>query len=95
MIVTEKRGIAFNKERNWFVTPNDRQKRYQTEDPMSNQALQVMQRDYLRIPGNLSTPLFGQEFEWMFRLSRPHFELMVQDVFASKIPFSKQEKYVS
>jgi hypothetical protein len=29
---------------------------------MSDQALQVMQRDYLGIPGDLSTPLFGQEF---------------------------------
>jgi hypothetical protein len=30
---------------------------------MSDQALQVMQRDYLGIPGDLSTPLFGQEFK--------------------------------
>jgi hypothetical protein len=32
---------------------------------MSDHALQVMQRDYLGIPGDLSTPLFGQEFKWM------------------------------
>jgi hypothetical protein len=44
---------------------NDGKKRCQRRRFMSDHALQVMQRDYLGIPGDLSTPLFGQEFKWM------------------------------
>mmetsp|Transcript_398 Transcript_398/g.1088 ORF Transcript_398/g.1088 Transcript_398/m.1088 type:complete len:175 (-) Transcript_398:14-538(-) len=39
-------------------------------------------RDYLG-----PTPLFGAEFKLMFRLSRPRFEVMLQDVANSGIPF--------
>lgn len=59
---------------------------------MYSQALQVIQRDYIGIPGDPSTPLFGQEFKWMFRLSRPRFELLVQDVLNRQIPFYQPKK---
>jgi hypothetical protein len=62
---------------------------------MSDQALQIMQRDYLGIPGDLSTPFFGQDFKWMSRLSRPRFELMVQDVLNRQIPLYQAKKNLS
>jgi hypothetical protein len=62
---------------------------------MSDQALQGMQRDFLGSPEDLSTPLFGQEFKWMFRLTRPRFELLVQDVLNRQIPFYQPKKKFS
>jgi hypothetical protein len=54
-----------------------------------------MQQDYLRIPWDLSTPLFGQEFKWMFRLSRRPFELMAQDVLNRQIPYYQEKENLS
>jgi hypothetical protein len=62
---------------------------------MFDQALQGMQRDYLGIPGDLSTPLFGQELKWTFRLSRPRFELFVQVVVNRQIPYYQPQKNFS
>jgi hypothetical protein len=45
-------------------------------------ALQCIQRDYLG-----PHPLFGKEFPLMFRLSRPIFELMMQNIQQQQIAF--------
>jgi hypothetical protein len=62
-------AAAHNKKRK--RRKNDGQKRCQRSRFISDHALQVMQRDYLGIPGDLSTPLFGQEFKWMSGLADP------------------------
>jgi hypothetical protein len=45
-------------------------------------ALHCIQRDYLG-----GHPLFGKEFPLMFRLSRPRFEVMMQDIQQKQIMF--------
>jgi hypothetical protein len=36
-----------------------------------------------------SSPLLGAEFQLMFKLSRAHFQAIMEDVMASSISFSK------
>jgi hypothetical protein len=48
------------------------------------QALACIHRDYLG-----DTPLLGAEFKLMFRLSRGHFQVLMEDVMASNISFFK------
>ena len=52
-----------------------------------NEALQAIRRDYIGIPELPHTPLFGAEFKLMFRISRPRFQRLLEDVMAKEIRF--------
>ena len=53
-----------------------------------DEALHCIKRDYLGIEGDLTTPIFaGAEFVSMFRITRPRFERMMQDMANSGDPF--------
>jgi len=53
------------------------------------EALSCIQRDYLGVPGDVTTPLFGVEFEWMFRMTRGRFQVLMEDVMACDNKFYK------
>jgi hypothetical protein len=55
-----------------------------------DQALQAIGWDYLGLPEDPAIPLFAQEFKMKFRLSRPHFDLLVQDVMNRQIPLTSE-----
>jgi Plant transposon protein len=57
-----------------------------------DEALACMKRDYLGIPGDLSTPLLGAEFKTMFRLSKTRFQVLMEDVMAADIDFYQRKK---
>jgi hypothetical protein len=57
-----------------------------------DQALQAIRRDYLGHQQDPTTPLFGKDFNLMFRLSRQRFELLVQEIMQQKIPFFQPKK---
>jgi hypothetical protein len=88
MLMMQLAAVPPNKKRK--KRKNDGPKRCQRRRFLSDQALQAIQRDYLESPGDLSTPLFGPEFKWMFHFSRPRFELLVQDVLNLKISSTKE-----
>ena len=53
-----------------------------------DEALHCINRDYLGISGDLSTPIFaGSEFSSMFRISRSRFQRMLEDFAKSGDPF--------
>ena len=53
-----------------------------------DEALHCINRDYLGILGDPSTPIFaGSEFASMFRISRPRFQRMLEDFANSGDPF--------
>ena len=53
-----------------------------------HEALHCINRDYMGIPGDLSTPIFaGSEFATMFRISRPRFQRLLEDFASSGDPF--------
>ena len=53
-----------------------------------SEALHCIQRDYMGIPGDPSTPLFnGKEFDTMFRISRSRFQRMMEDIGKQEDPF--------
>jgi len=55
-----------------------------------DEALRCIQRDYLGIPGDDSTPLFpGKDFDGMFRMSLPRFRRLMIDLGSSGDPFYK------
>jgi hypothetical protein len=56
------------------------------------EALHCITRDYLGIPGDPLTPLFGEEFKTMFRLSRARFQVLMEDIQASGISFLHKKK---
>ena len=52
------------------------------------EALHCIRRDYLGIVGDPSTPLFiGKDFEMMFRITRPRFQRLMEDVGNAGIKF--------
>ena len=52
------------------------------------EAFVCIQRDYLGIPGDLTTPIFkDRTFEMMFRLSRSRVQRIFEDIMAEKHPF--------
>jgi len=53
------------------------------------EALTCIKRDYLGIPEDPSTPLLGAEFKIMFRLSRTRFQVLMEDIQASRFQFSR------
>jgi hypothetical protein len=57
-----------------------------------DQAVQAIRRDYLGHQQDPTTPLFGKDFNLMFRLSRQRFELLVQEIMHQKIPFFQPKK---
>lgn len=57
-----------------------------------SEALNCIKRDYLGLPGDPNTPLFGAEFSKQFRLSTGRFQVLMEDIQASKIPFYKPKK---
>ena len=58
----------------------------------SHEALQAIKRDYMGIPGQADTPLFGAEFKLMFRLSKARFQKLMEDVMGANIPFFVRKK---
>ena len=52
-----------------------------------DEALYAINRDYMGIVGDLTTPLFGAEFKVFFRLSKPRFQRLMEDVMAKEIKF--------
>jgi hypothetical protein len=54
-----------------------------------DEALGCIKRDYVGRPTDPTTPLFGSQFKWFFRISRSRFEVLMQDVVASGYPFFK------
>jgi Plant transposon protein len=58
------------------------------------EALYAINRDYLGIVGDLTTPLFGAEFKLMFRLSKTRFQLLMEDVMARNLPHFQPKKNV-
>ena len=58
----------------------------------SNEALQAINRDYMGIPGQPDTPLFGAEFKLMFRLSKARFQKLMEDVMGANIQFFMPKK---
>ena len=54
-----------------------------------DEALHCINRDYMGIPGDFSTPIFAgsAEFANMFRISRPRFQKMLEDFANSGDPF--------
>ena len=53
-----------------------------------DEALHCINRDYMGILGDPSTPIFaGSEFASMFRISRPRFQRMLEDFANSEDPF--------
>ena len=46
-----------------------------------------IQRDYLGIPGDATTPLYASSFKKMFRISRTRFQVMMEDIMAKNIKF--------
>ena len=57
-----------------------------------DQALAAIQRDYLGSETTTDQPLFGAEFKLMFRVSRTRFQVLMEDVQASKFPFFQRKK---
>jgi hypothetical protein len=51
------------------------------------EALKAIKRDYLGLPGDPTTPLFGAEFKLMFRLSRSRFQVLMEDVMGRQLEF--------
>jgi coproporphyrinogen III oxidase-like Fe-S oxidoreductase len=44
------------------------------------------------IPGSATTPIFGSDFKLMFRLNRPHFQRLVEDIMGENLQFYKRRK---
>ncbi|KAG7371276.1 plant transposon protein [Nitzschia inconspicua] len=84
------------------ASPNENRKRARRAGPRRNrrqfrpqEALYAIQRDYIGITGDLTTPLFGAEFKWMFRLSRTRFLLLMEDIAARNIPHFMRKTNIS
>jgi hypothetical protein len=58
------------------------------------EALYAINRDYLGIVGDLTTPLFGAEFKLMFRLSKTRFQLLMEHVMAKNLPHFLPKKNI-
>jgi hypothetical protein len=56
------------------------------------EAVNCIKRDYLGIPEDPMTPLIVTEFKTMFRLSRTRFQVLMEDVQASRITFFQRRK---
>jgi len=56
----------------------------------SMEALNCIRSDYIGILGDPSTPLLGSEFKLMFRISRPRFQVMMEDIMAKNIKFYRK-----
>jgi hypothetical protein len=53
-----------------------------------SEGLHCINRDYLGLPDDPMTPLFnGVNFQMMFRVSRPRFQRLMEDIANSGIPF--------
>ena len=53
-----------------------------------HEAFFCIQRDYLGVPGDLTTPIFkDRTFEMMFRLSRSRVQQLFEDIMATNHPF--------
>jgi hypothetical protein len=55
-------------------------------------ALICIQRDYLGTPNDPLLPLLSAEFKTMFRMSRSRFQVIMEDIQASKHPFFQRTK---
>jgi hypothetical protein len=55
-------------------------------------ALFCIQRDYLGLPNDPSIPLLSTELKKMFRMSRSRFQVLMEDIKASKHPFFQRTK---
>ena len=55
-------------------------------------AYNAILRDYMGIPGHPNSPLFGSEFKLMFRLSRPRFQRLMEDIMARNIAHFQKKK---
>jgi Plant transposon protein len=51
------------------------------------EALRAIQRDYLGKRNEPTTPLFGAEFSWMFRITKSRFQVLLEDIMASPSQF--------
>ena len=65
--------------------PRNNRRDFRHED-----ALRCIQRDYLGLMGDPSTPLLGSEFKLMFRLSRGRFQVLMEDINASNYRFFRR-----
>jgi hypothetical protein len=52
-----------------------------------DEALNAIQRDYLGKIEDPSTPLFGKEFHWTFKISRGRFQVLMEDIMGSQHDF--------
>jgi hypothetical protein len=55
-------------------------------------ALFCIQRDYLGLPNDPSILLLSTEFKTMFRMSRSRFQVLMEEIKASKHPFFQRTK---
>jgi hypothetical protein len=53
------------------------------------EAMSGIQRDYLGKKEDPTTPLFGAEFGWMFRVSKGRFQVLMEDIMGSQHSFFK------
>jgi hypothetical protein len=76
------------------ISRNDRKssKRGKRRVFASTAVYQAILRDYMGIPGNLTTPIFGSEFKLMFRLSKPRCQRLMEDIMAEDLFFYKRRK---
>jgi hypothetical protein len=49
-------------------------------------------KTFFVIPGNPTTPIFGIELKLMFRLNKPRFQRLMEDIMAADLFFYKKEK---
>ena len=54
-----------------------------------DESLRDIRRDYLGNKEDPTTPLFGKEFTWMFRICRSRFQVLMEDIMGSQHPFFK------
>jgi hypothetical protein len=71
---------------------NDSSKRGKRRVFASTAVYQAILRDYTGIPGNPNTPIFGSEFKLMFRLRKPRFQRLTEDIMAEDHCFYKKKK---
>jgi hypothetical protein len=63
--------------------------RSQRREVNHDDALYSFKRDYLGKREEPTTPLFGAEFTWMFRVSRSRFQVLMEDIMNSQHEFFK------